>query len=56
VNVWEQIPYVREDSVQAVLDHYPKGLAKTVKPEAFIDNGVIRELDNSGFVRALYRK
>ena len=54
VNVWEQIPYVRQDSVQAVLDHYPKEVGKNIKAESFIDNSIIKELDNSGFIKSLY--
>jgi ABC-type nitrate/sulfonate/bicarbonate transport system substrate-binding protein len=50
--VWEEIPYVRTDSVQAILDLYPG----EKNPERFIDNGPLRELEESGFVRELYRK
>jgi ABC-type nitrate/sulfonate/bicarbonate transport system substrate-binding protein len=50
--VWEEIPYVRTDSVQAILDLYPG----EKNPERFIDNSPLRELEESGFVRELYRK
>ena len=30
--------------------------AKTAKPEQFVDNGFIRELDQSGFIDGLYKK
>lgn len=50
--VWEEIPYVRSDSVQAILDLYPG----EKNPERFIDNGPLRELEESGFVRELYKR
>jgi ABC-type nitrate/sulfonate/bicarbonate transport system substrate-binding protein len=50
--VWEQVPYVRADAVQAILDLYPG----EKNPERFIDNGALKELEDSGFVRELYKK
>lgn len=55
-NVWEEIPYVRRESVQAILDVYPKEALKNVTLEKVIDNSLLKELDDSGFVRGLYRK
>jgi ABC-type nitrate/sulfonate/bicarbonate transport system substrate-binding protein len=52
--VWEEVPYVRADSVQAILDLYPA--AKNLRPESFIDHSGLRELEESGFVRELYKK
>lgn len=53
VNVWEEIPYVRTESVQAVLDLLPKEQVKQLTPEKYIDNSLIRELETSGFVKSL---
>ena len=50
--VWEAVPYVRADSVQAILDLYPG----EKNPERFIDNGLLKELEDSGFVRELYKR
>ena len=53
VNVWEEIPYVRTESVQAVLDLLPKEQVKQLTPGKYIDNSLIRELETSGFVKSL---
>ena len=55
-NVWEDVPYVRKESVQAILDAFPKETLKNVTPEKFIDNSLLKELEDSGFVSRLYRK
>lgn len=56
VNVWEEVPYVRTDSVQAILDFLPKEQVKDVTPEKYIDNSLVKELETSGFIKNLYRK
>lgn len=55
-NVWEAVPYVRTDSVQAILDFLPKEQVKDVVPEKYIDNSLIKELETSGFIKELHRK
>ncbi|MGZ8499250.1 MAG: ABC transporter substrate-binding protein [Candidatus Binatia bacterium] len=55
-NVWEEVPYVRAESVQAILDFLPKEQVKEITPDKYIDNSLIRELETSGFVKGLYRK
>lgn len=55
-NVWEDVPYVRADSVQAILDLQPKEAVRNMTAEKFIDNSLIKELEDSGFIRDLYRK
>jgi ABC-type nitrate/sulfonate/bicarbonate transport system substrate-binding protein len=55
-NVWEAVPYVRTDSVQAILDFLPKEQVKDVMPEKYIDNSLIKELETSGFIKELHRK
>jgi NitT/TauT family transport system substrate-binding protein len=56
VNVWEEVPYVKTESVQAILDFLPKEQVKDITPEKYIDNSLIKELESSGFVKNLYRK
>jgi hypothetical protein len=56
VNVWEEVPYVRAESVQAILDFLPREQVKNITPEKYIDNSLIRELESSGFIKTLYRK
>ncbi len=56
VNVWEEVPYVRAESVQAIMDFLPKEQVKDLTPERYIDNSLIRELETSGFVKNLNRK
>jgi len=56
VNVWEEVPYVKTEAVQAILDFLPKEQVKDLTPEKYIDNSLIRELETSGFVKTLYRK
>ena len=55
-NVLEEVPYVRRDSVQAILDQYPKEQLKGLSYEKLVDNSVLRQLDDSGFTKTLYRK
>jgi hypothetical protein len=50
--VWEAVPYVRADAVQAILDLTPG----EKNPERFIDNSLLKELEDNGFVRELYKK
>ena len=57
--VFPQVPYVSEGGVQIVLDM----LARTdplapegMRPEQFIENRYVRELDESGFIRQLYAR
>ena len=54
--VWEEVPYVRRESVQAILDAFPKETLKNVTPEKLIDNTLLKELDDPGFVGGLYRR
>jgi ABC-type nitrate/sulfonate/bicarbonate transport system substrate-binding protein len=54
VNVWERVPYVSTAAVQNVLNFAKHPGAKTAKPEQFIDNSILAELERSGFVKQLY--
>ena len=55
-HVWEEIPYVRTDAVQAILDFLPKEQVRDVTPEKYIDNSLVKELDASGFIKSLSRR
>ena len=55
-DVWEEAPYVRADSVQAIIDFQPKETVKDITPEKYIDNNLIKELEASGFIKSLSRK
>ncbi len=54
--VFPRVPYVSEAGVQTVLDllAQTEPQAAQVKPEQFIDNSYLRELEDSGFIRQLY--
>jgi len=49
-------PYVSEEGLQAVLDFIGRrnAQAKTAKVQEFMDNRFVKELDDSGFIKALY--
>ena len=53
-NVLEEIPYVRRDSVQAILDQYPREQLKNLSFEKLTDNSLLQQLEKSGFVKSLY--
>ncbi len=53
---WERIPYVSRDAVQTILEVAKSAKARAAKPEEFLDNSFLRELETSGFVDALYKK
>ena len=55
VKVWERVPYVSTAAVQTVLNFAKHPSAKTTKPEQFIDNSILAELEKSGFVSQLYQ-
>jgi NitT/TauT family transport system substrate-binding protein len=54
IKVWEQVPYVSGPAVQSVLNFTRHPGAKTAKPEEFIDNSILVELEKSGFAKQLY--
>lgn len=55
-NVLEEIPYVRRDSVQVILDQYPKEQLKGLSYEKLVDNSLLQQLEDSGFIKSVYRK
>lgn len=55
VKAWEQAPYVSPAAMQTVLDFAVNPTAKKAKPERFIDNSFVAELEQSGFIKQLYK-
>lgn len=55
-NVLEEIPYVRRDSLQAIFDLTAKEQLKNISYERLVDNSPLQQLEDSGFVKSLYRK
>ncbi len=55
VRAWDQAPYVSLASMQTMLSFSVNPAGKAAKPEQFIDNSFIAELDKSGFIKELYR-
>ena len=54
IKVWEPVPYVSTAGVQSVLNFTRHAGAKTARPEQFIDNSILTELEKSGFVSQLF--
>ncbi len=50
---WEKIPYVSVAAVQTMLNFATHPSARKAKPESFIDNSLLTELEKSGFVQRL---
>jgi NitT/TauT family transport system substrate-binding protein len=55
VGAWDKVPYVSSAAVQTILNLSSSPNAKTAKPEQFIDNSVIEEIERSGFINQLYQ-
>jgi ABC-type nitrate/sulfonate/bicarbonate transport system substrate-binding protein len=55
-NVLEEVPYVRRDSVQAILELYPKDQVWNLTYEKLVDSGPLQQLEDSGFIKSLYRR
>jgi ABC-type nitrate/sulfonate/bicarbonate transport system substrate-binding protein len=55
IKAWEQAPYVSGAAMQAVLNFAINPNAKTAKPEQFIDNSFVADLEKSGFIKELYK-
>lgn len=55
VKAWEQAPYVSVPAIQAVLNYAINPNAKTAKPEQFIDNSFVADLEKSGFIKDMYK-
>ena len=55
LSAWEKVPYVSAAGVQTLLNFANNPAAKTAKPEQFIDNSMLAELEKSGFIDKLYQ-
>jgi len=53
--VWEQVPYVSAAGMQTLLNFAVNPAGKTAKPEQFIDNSFVADLEKSGFIEKLYK-
>ncbi|MBI2953829.1 MAG: ABC transporter substrate-binding protein [Chloroflexi bacterium] len=51
-----KVPYGSPESMQTILDEIARSnpKAKDVKPDAYIDNSLVKELDDSGFIKKLW--
>lgn len=56
VVAWEKVPYVSAAGVQTLLNFATHPGARSAKPEQFIDNSLLKELERSGFVDKLYQQ
>ena len=55
-HVWKEVPYVRAESVQTILDLQSKESIKDITPDKYIDNSLVKELESSGFIMNLSRR
>jgi ABC-type nitrate/sulfonate/bicarbonate transport system substrate-binding protein len=55
IKAWEQAPYVSAAGMQTLLNFSINPAGKTAKPEQFIDNSFVAELDKSGFIKEIYK-
>jgi NitT/TauT family transport system substrate-binding protein len=55
--LYERVPYAAPEGIQPILDEISAQLpkAKSFKPDEFIDFSVVRQLEQSGFIKNLYR-
>lgn len=55
--LYENTPYPALEGLQPILEEIAGQLpkAKNFKPEDFVDSGIVRQLDRSGFVASVYR-
>jgi ABC-type nitrate/sulfonate/bicarbonate transport system substrate-binding protein len=56
VKAWEPVPYVSAPAVQTLLNFAANPAAKAAKPEQFIDNSIVAELEKSGFIDKIYKQ
>lgn len=56
VKAWGKVPYVSAAAVQTNLNFAKSPAAKTAKPEQFVDNSILAELERSGFINQLYQQ
>ena len=56
VPVWQDIPYVQAESIQSIVDLLSKEAKENLRVERLIDNSILKELDDSGFIKQLSRR
>ena len=56
-NVWPQAPYPTVPGLQRVIEQVAttNAKAKELKPEQLIDNSFVKELEDSGFIKSIYK-
>lgn len=55
-SVFQRVPLMTREAVQAVLDVAKNPKAQQMKPEDFYDNTLLQKLDDSGFINSLYAR
>ena len=50
-----QVPYPPVQGIKTLLDASTNPKAKSIKPESLVDDRLVRELDQSGFIKSLYK-
>jgi ABC-type nitrate/sulfonate/bicarbonate transport system substrate-binding protein len=55
-NVFQRVPLMTKEAVQAVLDVAKNPKAQQMKPEEFYDNSFLQKLEDSGFINSLYAR
>ena len=54
--VFQRVPLMTKEAVQAVLDVAKSPKAQQMKPEEFYDNSFLQKLEDSGFINSLYAR
>jgi len=54
--VFQRVPLMTKEPVQAVLDVAKSPKAQQMKPEEFYDNSFLQKLEDSGFINSLYAR
>jgi hypothetical protein len=54
--VFQRLPLMTRDVVQAVLEVVKSPKGTQAKPEDFFDNSFLQKLDASGFINSLYAR
>jgi ABC-type nitrate/sulfonate/bicarbonate transport system substrate-binding protein len=55
-NVFQRVPLMTKEAVQAVLDVAKNPKAQQIKAEEFYDNSFLQKLEDSGFINSLYAR
>ena len=52
---YQPLPVPSEEAIQAALERETDPAARSFQPADFVDLSLLREIDESGFIRALYQ-